>query len=189
VVFVNIHFDGLYDALLEGKCDIIISALPYNPDLTQDVAYSSSYFNAGQRLLVHKGNDVKKPADLFTGKARALKIAVEIGSEAYHAARELAGKAAGAELWAVYTAVEALELLRKGLVEAAVVDAVTAYMYTSQHDDVQVIGEPLTDEPYVMAMPLGSPHLKREVNRALGAIAAEDYAERWRDKWLQGELE
>ncbi len=187
VAFVNIHFDGLYDALLEGKCDIIISALPYNRDLTQDVAYSPSYFNAGQRLLVRGENRIEEPGDLLADKTRPKKIAVEIGSEAHYAARELARKAAGAELLTVYTAVEALQLLQTGQADAVVVDAVTAYMYASRHGDVHVVSKPLTDEPYVIAMPLDSPHLMREISRALSVIAAEGYLERLRDKWLRGE--
>jgi len=30
VEFVNIHFDGLYDALQTGKCDVLVSALPHD---------------------------------------------------------------------------------------------------------------------------------------------------------------
>lgn len=54
VDFVNVHFDGLYDALLADKCDLVVSALPYDETLTEDVLYSPSYFNAGLLLAVRK---------------------------------------------------------------------------------------------------------------------------------------
>ena len=43
--FVNIGFDGLYDALLARRVDMVISGLPYDPRWTQDVAYTLNYFN------------------------------------------------------------------------------------------------------------------------------------------------
>jgi polar amino acid transport system substrate-binding protein len=51
-VFVNVGFDGLYDALQIGRIDVVISGLPYDPRRTQDVNYSQPYFNAGQVLVV-----------------------------------------------------------------------------------------------------------------------------------------
>ena len=51
-VFVNVGFDGLYDALWAGRVDVVISGLPYDPRRTQDVNYSQPYFNAGQVLVV-----------------------------------------------------------------------------------------------------------------------------------------
>ena len=51
VEVVSVGFDGLYDALLAGRCDAVLSALPYDPLRTEDVVYSVAYFNAGQVLL------------------------------------------------------------------------------------------------------------------------------------------
>ena len=50
VRFVDVHFDGLYDALQADKFDLIISALPYDRTMTRDVAYSVSYYDAGELL-------------------------------------------------------------------------------------------------------------------------------------------
>ena len=44
---VTVGFDSLYDALLAGRCDAVLSALPYEPMRTEDVVYSIAYFNAG----------------------------------------------------------------------------------------------------------------------------------------------
>src|SRR5262245_40523514 len=37
---VNIGFDGLYDALLARRVDLVISGLPHDPRWTEDVAYT-----------------------------------------------------------------------------------------------------------------------------------------------------
>jgi polar amino acid transport system substrate-binding protein len=55
--FVIISFDGLYDALQVERVDLLLSALPFDPRLTEDVAYSHPYFNAGQVLVVREDED------------------------------------------------------------------------------------------------------------------------------------
>ncbi|MEZ4714782.1 MAG: transporter substrate-binding domain-containing protein [Caldilineaceae bacterium] len=52
VELVAIGFDSLIDALIAGKVDSVISALPLDPRLTKDIAYSAPYFEAGLRLAV-----------------------------------------------------------------------------------------------------------------------------------------
>ncbi len=49
---VPVGFDSLYDALLAGRCDAVLSALPYEAERTEDVAYAISYFNAGLVIVV-----------------------------------------------------------------------------------------------------------------------------------------
>src|SRR4051812_1271467 len=55
---VSIGFDSLLDALQTGKVDSVISALPYDERMTQNVAYSVPYFEAGIRLAVRKGSNI-----------------------------------------------------------------------------------------------------------------------------------
>ena len=76
--FVNIGFDGLYDALLARRVDLIISGLPYDPRWTQDVAYTINYFNAGQVLVVR--TDEQAITEIEDLAART--VAVEWGSQA-----------------------------------------------------------------------------------------------------------
>ncbi|MBC7261888.1 MAG: transporter substrate-binding domain-containing protein, partial [Chloroflexi bacterium] len=83
--FINIHFDGLYDALLTGKCDLLVSALPYDETLTEDVLYSPSYFNAGLLLAVHEGERRIGGVNSLAGK----EVGVELGSAAHLEARRI----------------------------------------------------------------------------------------------------
>ncbi len=43
----------------------------------------------------------------------------------------------------------------------------------------------MTDEPYVVAMPLDSPRLLREINRALAALGVEGYWAGLQEKWFR----
>ena len=61
---VAIGFDSLVDALQAGKIDSVVSALPLDPRLTKDIAYSEPYFEAGVRLAVAEGSTIEVVDDL-----------------------------------------------------------------------------------------------------------------------------
>src|SRR5689334_934922 len=45
--FVSIALDGQYDALLSGKVDLLLSALPFIYERQKEVRYSQPYYQAG----------------------------------------------------------------------------------------------------------------------------------------------
>ena len=180
VAFVNIGFDGLYDALKSGKCDAIISALPYDPMMTKDVAYSPSYFNAGQVLVVRSDErEIEGEGDLG-GK----RVGVEWGSTADMEARRLAKRSEGMELALYRTPEEALRALKDGEVKAAIADAVSASSFIKAEGGVKIVGEPLTDEPYVVAVRPQSYMLLQAINEALVEIKEGGTLARLRERWL-----
>lgn len=181
VEFVNIHFDGLYDALLDAKCDIILSALPFDREMTEDVVYSTPYFHAGQVLLAAEARPEVAGLESLEGGA----LAVELGSEAHYLARQWAQrKGAALEIRTALTAQEALDLLGEGQVDAAIVDAVTALQALGARQGLRPVGEQLTDEPYVIAAPLGSDILLDRLNRALASLREAGLFETLEGRWF-----
>ena len=174
--FVNIHFDGLYDALKMGKIDLIVSALPFDRTMTRDVNYSQSYFNAGQVLLVSSDDArIQTLADL-----QGRRVAVELGSEAHLVARQLARDSVSAlEIVTAYEPEEVVTLLGEGSADALICDRVTAEGLIPTQN-LRLVGSPLTDEPYVMASRRDSRALISHVDAAL---------ETWRASGLIDELE
>ena len=49
--FVNIGYYGLYDALISGEVDLLVSALRIDPNRMEDVRYSLPYFGNGLVLV------------------------------------------------------------------------------------------------------------------------------------------
>jgi len=182
VELVNVGFDSLYDALYMGRFDAIISALPYAPLLLGDVAYSISYFNAGQVLVVSESADqrISEVNDL-SGK----RLGVEWGSEGDVVGRRLLKEIEGLSLQTYLTSEAALRALRGGEVEAAIVDAVSAYEFIAAEGGVQVVGDPLTDEPYVIAVRLNSPLLLKAINEALVEMKEDGTLQRLQEKWFR----
>lgn len=180
VELVNVGFDSLYDALYVGRFDAIVSALPYDPLLYGDVAYSMSYFNAGQVLVVSSDEtEITEVKDL-SGK----KLGVEWGSEGDVVGRQLQKEIEDLSLQSYMTPDAVLRALKEGKVEAAIVDAVSAYQFMATERGVQVVGDPLTDELYVVAVRLDSPLLLKAINEALVEMREDGTMERIQEKWF-----
>lgn len=148
VQFVNIGFDGLYDALKADRVDMLLSGLPVDPRLTRDVAYTINYFNAGQ-ALVTIDPAIQSLEDL-TGQT----VAVEWGSMADMEARRLA--IPGLEINPQPDPQSALQH------PIAIVDGVTAL--SASH---LTIIDYLTDDWYAGAVSIENQALLAEINRTL----------------------
>jgi ABC-type amino acid transport substrate-binding protein len=175
---VSVSFDGLYDALLAGRCDAVLSALPYEPARTQDVAYSVAYFNAGLVLVVPERSEIEELQDL-AGRA----VGVEWGfvPEGDSRQRDFL-QSLGPRRYE--TAAGALQALQAGEVEAALVDHITAVAYIRACGELQIAGELLTDLNYVIPTRLDSPRLLREINRVLLQMREDGTLQALQGRWF-----
>ena len=181
VELVNVGFDSLYDALYVGRFDAIVSALPYDPLLLGDVAYSISYFNAGQVLVARDDEREITEVNDLSGK----KVGVEFASEGDVVGRRLQERIEGLNLQTFMAPQDVLRDLKGGQVEAAIVDAVSAYQFIATEGGVQVVGHPLTDELYVIAVRLDSPLLLKIINQALVEMREDGTLERLQETWFR----
>ena len=182
VEFVNVHFDGLYDALRAERFDLIISALPYDRTMTRDVAYSVSYYDAGQVLLAPAAaTGVQCMADL-DGR----RCGVELGSEAHQLVRQVArDRGLSIEVVAVREAGDLPERLLGGELDGIVCDGLTAHDWMVRWPDLRQVGSPLTSDPYVIAASPASPELLNQVNLALQEWRASGYLDELQDRWFR----
>lgn len=161
VEFKAIAFDGLVDAVIADKADVIISAFPYDPRLTQDIRYSQPYFEGGLVLVTRAESPVIGAEDL-AGRT----VAVEWGSLGDAWAR-----ANGLDIRRQETAADALDAIvfdRANAVDAALVDAVTAAL--SSTPDLVIRTPPLESDPYVIVLSTHAPKLAEAVDDALTHI-------------------
>jgi polar amino acid transport system substrate-binding protein len=177
---VNIGFDGLYDALLARRVDIVISGLPYDPRWTRDVAYSQNYFNAGEVLLTRAGEPAITAVNHLAGRT----VAVEWGSQADMEARTLQKQLTGLTLLRRPTAAEALDALLAGQADAAIVDAVTGVSAFPRGLNIVTY---LTDEWYAAAVHIESRTLLEAVNQSLDRLARQGHLARMQAVWLHGQ--
>jgi polar amino acid transport system substrate-binding protein len=177
--FVTVGFDSLYDALLSGRCDMVLSALPYEPMRTQDVAYSLAYFNAGLVLVAREETtDIAALADLADrvvgvewgfvpeGDSRQRLFLQNLGLRRYD------------------TAGAALRALQSGEVEAALVDRISALAYLGDCHGLQIVGDPITDLDYVIPVRPDSFRLLGEIGRVLLEMREDGTLEALRGQWF-----
>ncbi|MCS7283188.1 MAG: ABC transporter substrate-binding protein [Anaerolineae bacterium] len=178
----NLSYDGLYDALTADVVDVVISALYVDPARMADFAYSHSYFNAGQVLVVRADTSgVGGMADL-TGRT----VAVEWGSEGDVVARQWSRRLARLTVSPCQTAEEALMRVVSGEADAAVVDHLSALQAIGKGEPLRIVGEMLTDEPYAIAVRREDGALLRAINGLLVAMEEDGTLPRLREKWLGG---
>jgi len=177
----NIGFDSLYDALKNKKFDLIVSALPYDPFLLKDFAFSYSYFNAGQRWVAR--------AEALPGlnDPSGKRVAVQLGSAADVQARTLQRKFPQMTLLTYDEVPQVEDALAQGEADAAILDGVSALQFVAAHPEFGIGDTLLTDEPYVIAMPLDAPRLKREVNSALVDFRESGQLDAWLRAWVGGQ--
>ena len=182
---VNLSFDSLYDALQAGRVDMIISELSYDERRTSEVLYSQPYFDAGQLLLVSTHTQDKTFATEEVNRwLDGRRVAVEWGSTGDMKARQLQGDMARYSILTYPSAQEALIALASGEADAAIVDAVSAYQFTTTHPNTMRIVGYLTHEPYVIATSARSPRLATAIDTALETLRRAGVLDQLRKRWL-----
>jgi len=176
---VTVGFDSLYDALLAGRCDIVLSALPYEPMRTQDVVYSVAYFNAGLVLVTHEQTtSITKLTDL-EGQV----VGVEWGFVPQgDSQRKLFFQGLGMRRYD--TAEETLKALQSGEIDVAIVDRVAALAFLRDCEDLEIAGEPITDVNYVVPVRPDSFRLLNEINRVLLEMREDGTLEDLQASWF-----
>jgi ABC-type amino acid transport substrate-binding protein len=186
----NLPYDGLYDALAVGRVDAVVSALVVNPARMADFAYSNPYFDAGQVLVVREGetgielmaNGSIELAEVLSGRV----LAVEFGTQGDLEARKWARRLSNLTLVPCQTAAEALATVTVGEADAALVDHVSALAATGGEGGLLILGEPIVEEPYALAVHRESQHLLQAINEALAEMEADGTMGRLVAEWLEG---
>lgn len=175
---VTVAFDSLYDALLAGRCDMILSALPYEAYRTRDVSYSLSYFDAGLVLLTRSGTSSIASLSDLAGRA----VGVEWGFVPAGSSRQQ-GILRDLGLRRYDTTTDTLRALHAGEVDAALVDRISALDYLAECPGLEIIGAPITDVGYSIPVRPDSHRLLDGLNRVLlemrGDGTLADLEARW----------
>lgn len=180
VQYVYTGFDGLYDALVGNQFDVILSALPYNPEKTQDVLFSHSYFDGGPVIVVRADDSTTK--DLYTLAQRP--VAVELGTSGDGVARKWQRRLK-LDLREFNTANEALVSVQKGQTAAALVDPISFYDFAkSTTGSLKAVGRPLENELYIIAVRKDSPTLLREVNAVIDVMKQDGTMDSLQKRWF-----
>ena len=180
VQFVDLHFDGLVEALLAEKFDLIISALPYEERLTRDVGYSRPYLHLGLQAI----SRAEDGAIAGREELNERRVAVELGSEAHQYLRlQNRDHGLAVEILAERTLEQAIDALKQGQADAVLCDRVEAAPFIQ---DEGLVGSQalLTAEPVVIAAARDASTLLSELNAALREMENDGTLARLERRWF-----
>jgi ABC-type amino acid transport substrate-binding protein len=180
VTIINTPSDALYDALLTGKVDALIAALPVTPEFRRDVHYSAPYIEMGERAIVRAGSDIRTPADLARRR-----VGVELGSDGDLAARTLE-RHVPIDLHSTYDSGDAaLAALKNGEVDAVVLDAIAARHAIATDPVFTMLPEPVLSNGYVIATKQDARILSTNLDQALEAARSAGILTQLEARWLR----
>lgn len=174
--FQNIGWEELFDAVKEGKVDMIISAITITPERAGMLAFSDPYFNAGQVMVTKKDlvSLIKGVEDL---KGRAVGAQTETTSETE--AKKYTDSVVTFENYSL-----ALDGLLEGKVEAIVIDYPAALGMVAENEGLAIVGEPFTQEFYGAAVQIGQNELLGRINETIRRLKQTGELKKLEERWL-----
>jgi polar amino acid transport system substrate-binding protein len=183
--FTYFGYDGLYDALTTGQVDTLISALVVAPERTRDIAYTTSYFDAGQFLVVPIDDHTIAGMVDLAGQT----LAVEQGALGHVTALEWQRRLPDMAI-APYPSVDAaLEAVADDSAAAALVDHVGARLFMRQAttklpSPLKLLPDAVVSEPYVVAVRNGDRTLREKMSAGIEKFAKAGVLDQMVDRWL-----
>jgi glutamate transport system substrate-binding protein len=174
--FIEAISDNRIPFLERGTVDLILSTMTINAERDMEIDFSEPYYIARGRILVPQGSDIKGLEDLAGNS-----VCTALGSTYEETIRE---EAPEADLKLVDTYSECLELLQNEAIDAISTDDVILTGMIIQDDTLEMVGDPLTIEPYGVGIKDGDKQLKDFVDGVLQKVEQDG---RWEDtyqKWV-----
>lgn len=163
-------------ALQDGRVDIVIKAMTITCARAEQIAFSTVYFDASQRLLVPKDSPIRGPADL-AGK----RVCSQVDTTSLATVSRVAPSAI---LLAVRNWDDCLVALQQGQADAVSTDNSILAGMAVQDPGVHLVGPSLEAEPYGIGVNKSQDDLVRAVNAALERIRRDGTWSSLYRKWL-----
>lgn len=164
------------DALKNRTVDVVVKTMSVTCDRLHDVAFSSPYYVASQRILALRGSGITDAADLADKRVCAARGVTSIGRLQSIAPRV---KMVTTSTWA-----DCLVMIQQGQVDAVSTDDTILAGLAEQDPWVQVVGPSLGTEYYAVGIPKGQDDMVRFVNGVLAQVRADGQWQQWYNRWL-----
>ena len=169
-----------------GGVDIVAHTMTINCNRWLRIAFSSEYFDAGQRVLVKVGSGFKSIEDLNAAKAT---VCAPEGSTNIDLLRKNEDNKFGdLVVLAKPDVTDCLVAMQQGQADGATGDDTVLAGLAAQDPNTEVVGDKFTSEPYGLGMAKDKVDFVRFVNALIEEMRTDG---RWKDiysKWLVGVL-
>ena len=159
----------------QGKVDMVVATYTINDKRKQTVDFAGPYYEAGQDIMVKKGNPLGiSGPDSLAGK-RVCSVA---GSTPAENIRTNYPQAKLTE-FDVYS--KCAEALKNGQVDAVTTDNVILLgLISADQESFELVGKPFTKEPYGIGVKKGDTQFRNFINDVLDKIEKDG---RWQQAW------
>jgi polar amino acid transport system substrate-binding protein len=152
-------------ALQSGEVDVVVRTYSITCDRKKIVAFSTTYFNANQKILAVKGSGIDSAAALSGKRVCAVR-----GTTSLKALLALESKP---KVFGVTSWTDCLVMLQQGQVDAISTDDAVLAGLKEQDPNVEVVGDSIAVEPYGIGIKLENKDLVRFVNGVLDEMRAD----------------
>nr|MDT0657401.1 glutamate ABC transporter substrate-binding protein [Micromonospora sp. DSM 115978] len=160
----------------DGSVDLVVKTMTMNCERWQQVAFSTEYFTAGQRVLVTRDSPAGGIGDLGGQKVCAAAGTTSLRNIAQAPSRPIPVS--------VVNWTDCLVMLQQNQVAAISTDDAILAGLTGQDPNTKVVGPRFSAEPYGVAVARSSPDLVRFVNSVLERVRADGTWTRLYERWL-----
>lgn len=173
LVIEDMSFDSVITAVVSGKADVAASGITVTPERRKQVDFSIPYVEAAQVIIVPKGSSIRSRDDI-----RGRRIGVQHGATGdIYVTRNIQ------QPERFPNGALAVAALAAGKVDLVVIDRDPARMYLANHDELEILPEPLTSETYAIAIRKGNTELLQHVNKVIADMQASGKLEEIRTKY------
>jgi polar amino acid transport system substrate-binding protein len=165
--------------LQQGKVDIVARNMTITCDRWKDIAYSTEYFRAGQKVLVPLGSTATGLGDL-----RKKRVCAPTGSTSLDKLKQYGGVIPVP----ADTHTACLVLFQQGGVDAITGDDTVLAGLAAQDPYAKVVGRTFTAEPYGLGVSKDHVDLVRFVNGVLEQMRRDGRLTAAYDRWLKPAL-
>lgn len=178
IVFRAITSKQREEVLAKHEVDIVVRTMTINCDRKQRINFSTTYFVAGQRLLVGKESKARTLADLEGRKVCATKGSTSLRN----IAKEGSTVPVSVDNWS-----DCLVMFQQGQVEAISTDDTILAGMAQQDPTTHVVGAPFSREPYGIGIPKEHKDMVQFVNAVLEKVRGSKWNALYA-KWVQPAL-
>lgn len=160
--------------LQEGAVDVVVRAFTMTCARWEQIGFSASYFEAGQKVLVADTSEVTRLEDLA-----GQRVCAPAGTTTLDRVADY-----GVEVVPVATHSACLALFQQGRVDAITGDDTILAGFAAQDPHAKVVGTAISSEPYGVGVAAEDVDLARFVNAVLAERVADGRWQASYEQWL-----
>lgn len=163
-------------ALQSGQVDMVVRSMTITCERLKDVAFSTVYFQANQRVLARTDSGIREAADLGGKRACATTGSTSVST--------LLALKPAPTVYGVADWTDCLVMLQQGDVDAVSTDDSILVGLQDQDPYLRVVGASLSPEPYGIGLNRSAGDLVRFVNGVLDRMRTDGTWQRIYTRWL-----